>query len=147
MSMAAATTVAGCGHTCVWLRPHLWGGVGEVAVLAVPCGCEAASSGAAANQVVLVFFWNHVMWIQRFRTPMEPATRTAGEELSGLSGHIQTVLRTLVCDLIDLGTDWGREMTILASISASKRSSGDFPKPKSLPCDLGNCSETAARAN
>lgn len=36
---------------------------------------------------------------------MEPATRTAGEELSGLSGHIQTVLRTLVSDLIDLDTD------------------------------------------
>ena len=70
------------------------------------------------------------MWIPRFRTLMETATRTAGEELSGLSGHIQTVLRTLVSDLIDLGTDWGREMTLVASISASKRPSGSFPEPK-----------------
>ena len=87
------------------------------------------------------------MWIQRFRTLMEPATRTAGEELSGLSGHIQTVLRTLVSDLIELDTDWGREMTLAASISASKRPSGSFPKPKSHPCDLRSCSETAVRAN
>ena len=69
-------------------------------------------------------FWNQIMWIQRFRTSMEPAIRTGVEELSGLSGHMQTVLRTLVCDLIGLGTDWSREMTIVASISASKRPSG-----------------------
>ena len=31
------------------------GGGGEVAVLAVPSVCEAASSGAAANQLVLFF--------------------------------------------------------------------------------------------
>ena len=78
---------------------------------------------------------------------MEPATQTAGEELSGLSGHIQTVLRTLVSDLIELDTDWGREMTLAASISASKRPSGSFPKPKSHPCDMRSCSETAVRAN
>ena len=52
------------------------------------------------------------MWIQRFRTLMEPATRTAGEELSGLSGHIQTVLRTLVCNLIDLGSDCGVQFSL-----------------------------------
>ena len=63
-----------------------------------------------ANQIVFTF-WNHVMRIEGFRTPMEPAARTAGEELSGLLGQSAhyfayfSISRTFLCDLMDLGTD------------------------------------------
>ena len=66
------------------------------------------------------------MRIEGFRTPMEPAARTAGEELSGLLGQSAhyfayfSISHTFLGDLMDLGTDKRRKMMIVASISDSE---------------------------
>ena len=73
------------------------------------------------------------MWIQRFRTLMEPATRTAGEELSGLSGHIQTVLRTLVSDLIDFGHRLGPRNDACGIHFSLQKTLGKLPEAKKSP--------------
>ena len=53
-------------------------------------------------------------------------------------GLDQTVSLTFLANLIDLGTDLGRNVTILTSTSASKMSSGTSRRAKSHPSDLRN---------